>query len=115
MLILFKSSPYSSAKAREGIDMLLVASAFNYSINVLFIDDGVFLLTPDQSPNAIYQKSHSSILEVLDLYDVHNLYVHQASVEKRAIDALKLGDNVRLANTLEIKRFIQNAQFIECF
>ena len=107
ILLISRKSPYGTSTAREAIDIALAASVYDQDIGVLFMDDGVFQLLKNQQGQHIDQKNIASILPALTLYGVENIYVHQESLESRAIgsgdlilDELQLLDNKAVKNLL---------------
>lgn len=90
ILFTLRHAPYGSAIAREALDALLATAVFGQDISVLFMDDGVFQLLPEQSPGELPQKTLSSSLSALPLYDVEKLYVHAPSLEARGLTMDKL-------------------------
>lgn len=85
ILFISRHAPYGSSTAKEALDAVLAASAYDQNLSILFMDDGVFQLLPDQNAHAIAQKSFAAMLPVLPLYGVDHIYVHQASLEQRSI------------------------------
>ena len=84
-LLISRSGPYGSAQAREALDIALAGAAFNQTIDILFMDDGVLQLLPDQDPTGINQKNLAKTLPMLKLYDVANIYVEQHSLAERGL------------------------------
>ncbi len=72
--------------------MLLTAAAFEQSVGVLFIDDGVMLLTAKQNPEVIGCRDIAAILNSLPIYDVEDLYVEEESFGERGLqlDAVQI-------------------------
>lgn len=85
LLYIFKSAPYGSPVAQEGLDALLAAAIFDQRISVLFIDEGVFQLIDQQNPSQ--QKNQAKMLQALAMYDVDQCFVHTPSAESRGLDA----------------------------
>lgn len=107
ILLISRQAPYGKSTAREAIDIALAASVYDQDIGILFMDDGVFQLLKNQQSQYIDQKSISSILPVLNLYGIDNIYVHQESLNKRTItidelifSALKLLNDKDVGNLL---------------
>jgi len=93
LLFVCRHAPYGRGVAREALDAILAAAAYGQDIGVLFIDDGVFQLLPDQAPGALPQKSLEANLSALPLYEVERLYVHSESLQERGLAS---GDLVEL-------------------
>ncbi len=84
-LVVARQAPYGSSQAREGLDAALTAAAFGQPVSLLFMDDGVYQLLPDQSPAALEQKNLASMLAVLPMYEIEQLYVDSHSLEQRGL------------------------------
>ncbi len=85
MLIVSRQSPWSGLGAREALDIALAGGAFELPIGLLFLDDGVFQLLPDQQPAAVEQKDLSANLQALPLFGVEDLYVCRQSLRLRGL------------------------------
>ncbi|XHN73669.1 TusC [Lonepinella sp. MS14437] len=88
LAFVFKTAPYSNAASREGLDALLAATAFcdENEIAVFFIEDGVFNLLAAQQPELILQKDFISTFKLLDLYDIEQRFICQASLQQYALE-----------------------------
>lgn len=49
VLVMFTASAQHGGRTRDGIDLALALLAFDHQVGVLFIDDGVGMLVPDQA------------------------------------------------------------------
>jgi tRNA 2-thiouridine synthesizing protein C len=99
ILFISRHAPYGSSIAKEALDALLAASAYEQSLSVLFMDDGIFQLLQHQQAEEINQKNFSSMLNALTLYDINSIYVHTESLTKRKITINELNidiDSVQL-------------------
>jgi hypothetical protein len=50
LLIISRQAPWNGPSAREALDIALAGGAFDLPLGMLFLDDGVFQLAPDQHP-----------------------------------------------------------------
>jgi tRNA 2-thiouridine synthesizing protein C len=100
--IINRCSPHGSAEGRESLDLTLALSAFNESLSLFFIDDGIYQLVGNHDTEQSLQKNYQPLFKMLDLYDVENIYVCEQSLLQRGIkkDALLIETTV-----------INNAQF----
>ena len=103
ILIIQRSAPYGSSLAREGLDYVLTAAAYEQNISLLFLGDGVFQLLKNQDSQDISLKNQLSALEVLPLYDIENLYVIKEDLAERALNEDSLGLPVKLISREESK------------
>ncbi len=86
LLFIFRHAPYGSSIARDGLDALLAASAYDQDLSVLFLGDGVFQLVGDQQSSGISSKSLSATLPALPIYDIDQIYVQQSALAERGLD-----------------------------
>ncbi|MDG2916252.1 sulfurtransferase complex subunit TusC [Bisgaard Taxon 10/6] len=77
LAFVFKSAPHGTARAREGLDALLAATAFTKEedIDVFFMGEGVLNLLVEQEPENILQRDVAEAFKVLDVYDINNRYL----------------------------------------
>ena len=89
-LFIIRRSPYQSAQAGEKLDQILTAAAFDQSVSLLFIDDGVWQLKAQRSAQVTDVKALDAMLKALPLYGVDQLYVETESMQQRGLDAEQL-------------------------
>jgi tRNA 2-thiouridine synthesizing protein C len=107
LLFISRHAPYGNSLAREALDAVLAASAYDQRLSLLFMDDGVFQLLPNQLPSHISQKSFAAMLQALSLYDVDELYVHAESLSKRGIEVHELIlDNIQVIDSTAISSLL---------
>lgn len=85
ILIISRHAPYGSSIAKEALDAVLTTAAYDQDLSLLFMDDGVFQLLPNQQASEIGQKSFAAMLPALPLYEVENIFVHLDSLQARGI------------------------------
>jgi tRNA 2-thiouridine synthesizing protein C len=85
ILFISRHAPYGNSLAKDCIDALLAASAYNQILSLLFLDDGVFQLLAKQDAKEIQQKSFSSMLPALELYDIERIYALKDALISRGI------------------------------
>lgn len=115
ILFINRVSPYSTTKAQETLDILLMASTFDQEISVLFLDDGVLQLKNNQQPETILQKKFTAAYQALSLYDVNNVFVCGQSLRQRNLQIKDLITDVTIINADQIKVLLnQQHTIINC-
>ncbi|KOP51488.1 sulfurtransferase complex subunit TusC [Pseudomonas tremae] len=99
LLIVSRQSPWSGPGAREALDIVLAGGAFDLPVGLLFLDDGVFQLVPQQSPTALQQKDLTANLKALPMFGVEALYACAHSLAERGIAADALSDEISQLST----------------
>lgn len=112
-MFLFQTAPYSSLRAREGLEALLAMAAFDLPPQCIFIGDGVWQLLEQAAPPQ--QKNHSKMLQALPLYGVDNLWVHQESLQARGLQTQPLILPCQPLNTHALAEAIQQAHWVMSF
>jgi len=103
ILFISRHAPYGSSLAKDALDAILAASAYDQQLSLLFMDDGIFQLLKNQTANEIAQKSFAAILPVLPIYEINSVYVHSESLEKRQITINELVlDGVQIIDSATI-------------
>lgn len=83
LLFIFRSAPYSTPTAQEGLDAVLAAAIFDQQIALLFIGDGVFQLLKNQSPPS--GKNQMKMLQSLNMYDIDQVFVQSTALSVRGL------------------------------
>lgn len=118
LAVLFTQPPFGTATSREGLDALLAASAFcdEDEIAICFLNDGVFNIIQNQSPEQILQKDHISTFKLIELYDLTHCFVCQQSLEKRGLHhAPRLFKSLQLVPPQQIFDTLNQAEKILTF
>ena len=84
-LYLLRRPPHGSIFAQEGLETVLIGAAFEQSVSLLFLDDGVFVLKRGQDPGEIGLKDFAKGFRALPDYDVERLYVEERSLAERGL------------------------------
>ncbi|MGV8920202.1 MAG: sulfurtransferase complex subunit TusC [Pseudomonas sp.] len=87
LLIISRQAPWSGPSAREALDIVLAGGAFDLPIGLLFMDDGVLQLLPQQKAAQVQQKDLTANLQALSLFGIEHLYVCGESLAERAMAA----------------------------
>lgn len=87
LLIISRQAPWAGPTSREALDIALAGGAFDLPISMLFLDDGVFQLAPDQRPATVEQKDLQANLQALPLFGVESLYAGKRSLTERGLDS----------------------------
>jgi len=107
--------PHGTAYAIESLETVLIGAAFDQDVSVLFIDDGVYQIKKDQSPESLEMKNFSKTFRALEMYDVEKLYVEQESLDARGLKADDLLVDVEVLPGSEIKSLIDQQDVILSF
>ncbi|MEW5249853.1 sulfurtransferase complex subunit TusC [Microbulbifer discodermiae] len=109
LLALCRQAPYGNALAREGLEAVLAAAAMEQAPDLLFSGDGVFQLLPQQSPQAIGQKSLQRNLQALPMFGIERVYVCNKSLAKRHLSIEQLArEQFEIVPVADSGAFIRN-------
>lgn len=107
ILFISRHAPYGSSLAKDALDAILAASAYEQELSLLFMDDGVFQLLAQQETNGIAQKSFSAILPALAFYEIDSIYLHKESLEQRHISSADLAiENATILDSAAVRRLL---------
>lgn len=107
MLVISRQAPWSGPGAREALDIVLAGGAYDLPIGMLFLDDGVFQLLPEQNAKALQQKDLTANLKALPMFGVEEIYVCGTSLAERGIlqDAVD-GEIIQLPQSTDVTALI---------
>lgn len=106
-LFILRHLPHLSSHVQETLDQLLTTAAFDQSVSVLFLDDGVLQLKAGQNPAALALKDTAAVFQALQIYDVEQLFVEEESLQERGLRAADLILPVQLIRRPEINALLQ--------
>lgn len=107
--VLMRHAPYGSVYAAEGVRTLMGIGVFEWDITVLFVDDGVYVLSKDQNPSGLDMKPLGEAFPALGEFGVTKFYVHDQSLAERGLTAGDLTVPVEIASGAQIARLLQDA------
>lgn len=111
-LFLLSHSPYGSTLAREALDMALAAAAFDQTVQLVFLGDGVFQLLNNQQSELKQKKNISKTLPVLGLYDIDTVYADSGSLTERGIDKAQIFAPCQVIDNAAIQQLIAKADAV---
>ena len=121
ILFIFRSTPYRSTRAQEGVDAALAASIFNHNITVLFMDEGIWQLHNHQQSRGIKieaiqdqveRKNIAAQLESFPLYDIKELYVDRRALKRFSVKKNELILKPSLVNDKKIRSLIADNDIV---
>ncbi|TWX52190.1 sulfurtransferase complex subunit TusC [Colwellia hornerae] len=106
------SAPFSTANAKDSLDVALIFGSYEQAISLYFQGDGVYQLIPKQQPEFIQQKDFLKTLAALTFYDIENIYVCQHSLTERGLANDFSIENVAVLNRVEFSKSLHQHQSI---
>ena len=85
LLVISRQAPWAGHGAREALDVVLAAGAFELPVAMLFLDDGVFALQAGQQPGQIERKDLGANLQALPVFGIEALYASSTSLAERGL------------------------------
>ena len=113
--IVLRSSPYGSIRVQEGLEAVLMASAFEQRLIVVLMDDAVVSLRTGQQPRAIGAKDFSRVFRALEMYGVEQVLVDAESLREHAMNAEPLLVDAAVLGSREIATVLDDADVVMSF
>lgn len=82
---MYRRAPHGTIYAWETLQTVLIGAAFEQTVTLVFIDDGVYQLLSGSDTSATGMKNFMPIYRVLGDYAVQRLVVDQASLSERGL------------------------------
>lgn len=115
VLIVFRQGPYSNAAGQEGLDAVLAASSMNLDTEVLFIDDGVFLLNQGQNLSHSELRDYTKGFKALEDFGVEKAYVESHAMVARGLAPESLTIRVQPLDVQQVANLIRRHQQVFAF
>lgn len=106
-LFVMRHLPHVSSHVQETLDQMLTTAAFDQTVSVLFVDDGVLQLKTGQNPQPMGVKNTAAIFQVLALYEINDLYVEAESLFYRGLTVDELILPVQVIPRAEVNALMQ--------
>ena len=115
VLFIASRSPWSSAAAAAGADLLMTAAVFEQSVGVVFCGDGVWQLQAGQDGSGLGLKSLAKIFPAFELYDIKRIRVAESSLRERGLTLQDLVMDVELVNDEGMRTLIASSKTVFVF
>jgi len=106
LLYIFTQAPYSRAAGQEGLDAVLVASAFELRVSLLFLHDGIYQLKTEQISQADGLKQFTKTYAALQDFGIEEIYTHDLSRLARGISDDEMIVTTRNVDSDQIRALI---------
>lgn len=113
--ILFVFSSDDLLKARELLDVILMASTFNASVSIVFIASGVLLLNKHQSYENTSGNNFVSTIAQLSSYDINKIHIDEEALKEFNLTAEDLVVPGLLLATKEIIELLHSHDLLMSF
>ena len=108
LLVIIRHAPYSSNLLREGLDAALVAAAFGQPVDLLFLGQGITALLKEQGIAAPGMKATRPTMDMLEMYDIEQLWTSEETLEALSLTRSDLRDNVQLMQAHAMPAFMKS-------
>ncbi|WP_347988783.1 sulfurtransferase complex subunit TusC [Methylomonas sp. AM2-LC] len=106
-LFIMRHLPNIGIHVQETLDMILTTAAFDQSVSLLFVDDGVVQLNALQNAKSLGLRDTNAVFSALEIYDVKQIYVEIESLQARGLQVTDLILPVQLIQRRETSAFLQ--------
>jgi tRNA 2-thiouridine synthesizing protein C len=110
-----RKAPYGTVYALEGLEVVLIAAAFDQDVAMVFLDDGVYELVKGQNTKAIEVKNFSPTYRALEGYDIEKLYVERESLEARGLTDANLVVPVDVLDSAQLSALMAEQDVVISF
>ncbi len=102
LLVILRHAPHGSSWLKEGLDVALVAAAFDRRVTLLFMGEGITALLEGQQAGPLGQKGTAATLAMLEMYDIDSLLVEERGMDELGLTSEQLMLPVRRVADAEI-------------
>lgn len=102
-LLVLQTAPYDGSLARSALDMAMSFAVFAQKPQVLFSGDGVLCLLAGQDPEELGRKSLRKVIDSFPLYDLEEIFVDGAALERNGASAELLPEFARVLDASALR------------
>ena len=113
--LICRRPPYGNSLAKEAMDIALAAAAFDQTIALFFIGDGVLQLLEGQSGEPLEAKDHGKLIAALSIYDIDTLYTDADALTQRGLSCDELIVSATNLDTQQLKSRIADFDILLSF
>lgn len=114
LLFIQSHAPHGSLYGQEGLDAILMGSAFA-ECSLLLLEDAVYQILAGQDPAGLGTKDYSVTYKALKDYGVEAIYCSKTDLSRRGLDVTDLLLPVDLLDDAEIAQLMNNHNVIFSF
>ncbi|WGS88182.1 sulfurtransferase complex subunit TusC [Methylomonas sp. UP202] len=85
-LFMLSQAPHCGNGVQEALDLILTTAAFDQTVDVLFVDDGVWQVVEGQRASGLGLKDTAGMFEALAFYGVSDVFVEHESLIERGVE-----------------------------
>ncbi|MBL4815057.1 MAG: sulfurtransferase complex subunit TusC [Shewanella sp.] len=115
LTIVFRRAPHGTPHGREALDLALLSASFEQDVSLIFVDEGVLHLMPDQQPETAGAKDYIATFGALELYDIETVLACQSSLERFGLANSELTISVERVTSNNITEQLQAADEVLVF
>lgn len=111
-LLIMQQSPYQSSLALEALEFALALGAFNQDVTLLFVEQGILQLLPQQHAELISYKNYTKAYEGLSLFDINAVYISKDSLHDYKYEVQDLLIRPQVVDALGIKTLMDTHDIV---
>jgi tRNA 2-thiouridine synthesizing protein C len=104
--VLMRKAPYGSVYTAEGFRSVMGVGIFEMDVALFFLDDGVYALVKNQSPEKLDMQALGEGFVMLPDFGVEKFYVHRPSLEARGLSVDDLVMDVQLVEDADLAELL---------
>lgn len=115
LALIFRHAPHSTAHGREALDLAMLSASFEQEVSLIFVDEGILHLLPNQNSELIGGKDYIATFKALPLYDIERLFVCETSLKQLGINQESLLHDFQVIDSTSIAKQLQLADEVLVF
>jgi len=107
-----RKAPYGSVYSAEGFRSIMGVGVFEMDISVVFVDDGVYVVTKGQDPGALDMKALADGFPMLGDFGVTKFYVHDQSLAERGLSVDDLAIEAKVVDSAGVAQLMATSGIV---
>lgn len=119
ILYVFRNAPHGNLSGREGLDALLTGGAFDQSVSVLFMDDGIYQIVRGQDAKGIigkdYTRAWGAVGDFCDSLQQGGIFVEGESMTARGVGEDDLAVKAEIVSSGRLRELFEGQHAVVNF
>lgn len=86
ILCVISRPPYRGSHTIELVETAMVGAVFDFSVSILFRDQGVWALASNQDASLLGKRTVGKVLSALPTYEIDTIYICKQSLQNSGLD-----------------------------
>jgi tRNA 2-thiouridine synthesizing protein C len=112
ILFILRNPPHSGTHVQEALDFIMTVAAFDQEVSLLLLDNAVFQIKKQQSPEGLGLKDTATLFKALPIYNINTIYTETESLSEMGLTVDNLAEPVIEIPRIKIGELLKTFEWV---